>query len=505
MKKSARFAAFVFALLLLFSPFTVGADGGAAAEEYPYVTEHAVFMNGKEDGLFHPGDSLTRAEAAQIIYNLSDDCTEYCSFSDVEPDAWYAAAVGSLASRGVIVGYRDGTFRPNSPVTRAELTAVLTRVSGQSVKPKKCFRDVGASHWASAFVAAAQKNGWVNGYPDGTFRPDAPVTRAEATAIMNRVLGRSPDGLYLVFSSDLRLFPDVGTDAWYYADVTEASVPHTARFEREGASETWEDARRVGTVLRDGFHFLSGKLYLVRDGFFEINVTDGVFGDVRYSCSDAGVCFVSATFLTAADGTEHYVDPSCGTVVEREEGPVEIDGRLYCLDASSTVIRGDWRGMYFGADGAYTSGNPVIDSFVDGIIEASTNASMTPLEKFRACYEYVFYHVDYRANNDHVPIGADASEWCEKYMLRLIEQGKGNCYCYAAEMYYIARRLGFWQAKAISGAVTVTRKGEHGWLEITLDGVDTVTDPELEQARFKEPGHVFLAPYGETPWIYHRP
>ncbi len=472
---------------------------------YPRDESHDAYMNGKEDGLFHPSDHLTRAEAAQIFYNLFGTGQKTRSFPDVRDGAWYSDAVRSLAGSGVIVGYNDDTFRPEKEVTRAEFVTLLSRLSGESGEEKKSFRDVDADHWASAFVALAKKRGWVSGYPGGVFKPDECVTRAEAAAIVNRYSNRRADRMTVEFSSDIRFFPDVKTDAWYYADVAEATVPHTARLLGEAVGEIWRDHESVRTVLGDGFHVINGGIFLVCDGYFVRSEESGVYEGVAYSCTGRdGVCTVDRSFLEA-DGKLYVIDGKSGAVVT-EEGPREVDGMLYCVGPDFALVQNAyWRGLCFGPDGTYTSGNKTIDSFVEKIISENTTDSMTPTEKLRACYEYVFYHVDYRANNARVPFGADPSTWCEEYMLRLITEGKGNCYCYASEMWYIARRLGFWQAKAISGTATITRVGEHGWLEINVDGVDTVSDPELEQARFSSPGNLFLTPYDKTPWKYDKP
>ena len=168
------------------------------------------------------------------------------------------------------------------------------------------------------------------------------------------------------------------------------------------------------------------------------------------------------------------------------------------------LCNADYNNLHYGADGKYTSGNAKIDAYIENIISTATTSSMTQQQKLRAVYDYVFYHVSYRSNNNHVPRGQDCKLWTETYMLRLIDQGKGNCYCYASLMYYLARRIGYGQAIAVSGGTTPNNQ-DHGWLEITINGTAYLFDPELDYTRIGSPGTCYMKTYANAPWKYWRP
>ena len=206
---------------------------------------HAAYLQGYEDGTVRPNGEITRAEASVILYRLLTEesrtafYTDECSFSDVESGTWYSEAVATLANAKVIEGYPDGTFQPSASIKRAELATLLTRMSVLVNLEKEItpvvFSDV-ADHWAVAFIRIAASNGWINGYPDGTFRPENPVTRAEAVAMLNRMLGRCPDALP---ETGMKTFPDnMDTSAWYYKDIQEAANGHTYQRNADG-TESW--------------------------------------------------------------------------------------------------------------------------------------------------------------------------------------------------------------------------------------------------------------------------
>ena len=169
---------------------------------------------------------MTRAEAAQMIYNLLLDgqVDLEAILTDVAANAWYAKAVNTLATLGVITGYSDGSFRPNDTITRAEFLTILMRMSSGALQSGSSFKDVSTMDWFYTAVAHAVEYGWVNGYADGTFRPNAPISRAEVAAIINRVLQRTADRSYMTANADkLTSFRDVRSSDWFYADVIAAA------------------------------------------------------------------------------------------------------------------------------------------------------------------------------------------------------------------------------------------------------------------------------------------
>lgn len=225
-------------------------QGGSGTEPEPTqstglldTASHNAYVSGCTTTTFAPTGTLTRAEAAQMLYELMTEQAhkQYdCSgngFSDVPAGQWYTVAVSTLANAGAINGCGDGTFQPGKPISRAEFVTVLAGIYGVNTSKGMPFSDVGHG-WCYDAVATAYANGWVSGFTDGTFRPNQTITRAEAVSILNRVLGRSCDLTFVQANAQTALhFTDVPANAWYYADVIEASAGHT--FTELAGIERW--------------------------------------------------------------------------------------------------------------------------------------------------------------------------------------------------------------------------------------------------------------------------
>ena len=206
--------------------------------------DHIAYIIGYEDGTVRPGANITRAEVATIFFRLLTDETresywsQSSGFTDVASGAWYNNAVSTLTRAGILDGYEDGSFRPNASITRAEFTKIAVsffkHAGGASANP---FNDVPESAWYAEFVKAAAELGLIDGYEDGTFRPNAPITRAEACTIVNRTLGRAPDKDNLLPEHEMLTWPDNSRDAWYYAQIQEATNSHD--YQWLGAIELW--------------------------------------------------------------------------------------------------------------------------------------------------------------------------------------------------------------------------------------------------------------------------
>lgn len=206
--------------------------------------DHVAYIIGYEDGTVRPGANITRAEVATIFFRLLTDETresywsQSSGFTDVASGAWYNNAVSTLTRAGILDGYEDGSFRPNASITRAEFTKIAVsffkHVGGASSSP---FNDVPDNAWYAEFVKAAAELGLIDGYEDGTFRPNAPITRAEACTIVNRTLGRAPDKDNLLPEHEMLTWPDNSRDAWYYAQIQEATNSHD--YQWLGAIELW--------------------------------------------------------------------------------------------------------------------------------------------------------------------------------------------------------------------------------------------------------------------------
>jgi hypothetical protein len=222
-----------------------GGGGGAPAPtptpalepEEPETTgtEHTAYISGYPDGTVRPHGSLTRAEAATVFYRLlgEPEVILHNAFGDVKPDTdWFYKAVASMTALGLVNGYPDGTFRPNATITRAELTKMVkafadyTHLEQRDKGIAVTLSDVGG-HWASDYIIHGARVGWISGYPDSTFRPDAAINRAEFVALLNRMLGRDPVNESDHLSSGIYHWKD-NTDRseWYYLDIMEASNSH---------------------------------------------------------------------------------------------------------------------------------------------------------------------------------------------------------------------------------------------------------------------------------------
>lgn len=185
-----------------------------------------------------PEAGITRAEVATIFYRLLKEdvrdrvTSDVNDFSDVASGDWFNVTVSSLAQMGVIAGYEDGSFRPNAPITRAEFAAIATRFFAERgvTYNEGLFADITGDEWFADVVAAAVDRGLLGGYPDDTVRPNATITRAESCAVVNRTLDRRPDAKHLLPAGEMRVWPDNPVDGWYYADMQEATNGHEYRW-----------------------------------------------------------------------------------------------------------------------------------------------------------------------------------------------------------------------------------------------------------------------------------
>lgn len=229
------------------TPLTPGRRAPASpketgVEEVLNTEDHILCIRGCPDGEVKPGDSITRAETAMFFFRLLKDRNTEAQndYPDVRLGAWYAEAVRTLTGTGIITGYPDGTFRGDRAITRAEFTAIAMRFA--HVTEGVCsFTDVADTFWAKGLIASAAACGWITGCPDGTFRPEQTITRAEAAAIVNRMLGRNADEDYADRNfSSLVQFPDLqDRSRWYFYHMIEATNAH--RYTPSENGEIWCD------------------------------------------------------------------------------------------------------------------------------------------------------------------------------------------------------------------------------------------------------------------------
>ncbi|MDY3619137.1 S-layer homology domain-containing protein [Agathobaculum sp.] len=435
---SAALAALIAASALPISACAAtAADQSTPKEPVLNRTDHMKYMNGYADGTFRPDASITRAEAVKLIAELLTDKDvqgDYV-FADIKQGAWYYDAVNILTGYSLVSGYADGTFRPDASITRAEFVTILSRFPHTDIGVDRDFSDVPATHWAYSAVQTALAQNWVGGYADGTFRPDDLITRAEAVTMLGRVLGRQADKAVAASAEGIRIMPDVPDTHWAYYAMLEATVAH--QYESKDGVETWTDFTRETTVLAPGWHNIEGELYHVNaDQLFDRN--------------------------TAVDGLE--------------------------LDRN----------------GRYTTGSEKLDKqLTEAVRQALKGDSQDQLGNLRVVYEYAKNTFGYLGVGE---VDTSKAGWDITQAENMLETKKGNCYSWASAFTHLARKVGY-PAKAIVGKGVSPKGNEsvHAWTEITIDGVPYTFDPQIESvyaARYGEKYDLFMKKYGEAEWGY---
>ena len=212
--------------------------------------DHYAYVVGYPDGMVYPQKNITRAEVATIFFRLLEDETREANmtksngYNDMKDGAWYTCAVSTLSKMGIIKGYEDGSFKPDASISRAEFAAIAARFDPDGDKTPATFSDV-SSHWAKDEISIAANHGWIKGYEDGSFKPDQKITRAETMTLVNRVLKRLPetkDDLH----KDMKTWPDNQKEsAWFYLAVQEATNSHYQKLKKDGTHEKWESMRET--------------------------------------------------------------------------------------------------------------------------------------------------------------------------------------------------------------------------------------------------------------------
>lgn len=237
--------------------------GGGGGSHKPTVTipddvptglngdDHFAYIVGYPNGNVEPNGNITRAEVATIFFRLlteevrTANSTQSNSLSDVTRGQWFNHAVSTLSSMGIVKGHNDGTFAPNAPITRAEFAAIAARFDDKNTDMSSKFTDI-ASHWAKNEIGIAANKGWINGYPDGTFRPNQYITRAEAMTLVNRVLNRLPENSSDLLDSMIKWPDNSDASAWYYLAVQEATNSHAySDKSKDDKYEKWTTIRET--------------------------------------------------------------------------------------------------------------------------------------------------------------------------------------------------------------------------------------------------------------------
>ena len=246
----------------LIGVWTRRSSGGGGGSHKPTVTipddvptglngdDHFAYIVGYPNGNVEPNGNITRAEVATIFFRLlteevrTANSTQSNSLSDVTRGQWFNHAVSTLSSMGIVKGHNDGTFAPNAPITRAEFAAIAARFDDKNTDTSSKFTDI-ASHWAKNEIGIAANKGWINGYPDSTFRPNQYITRAEAMTLVNRVLNRLPENSSDLLDSMIKWPDNSDASAWYYLAVQEATNSHAY------SDKSKDDKYEKWTTIRD--------------------------------------------------------------------------------------------------------------------------------------------------------------------------------------------------------------------------------------------------------------
>ena len=455
-------------------------------QDASFLTPRQVLYYPQPEPAFSPDETVTRGEMVAVICALLNDWVRRPegaapAFSDLTADSQDADV---LAALNLLHGYGDGTFRPDQPMTRAELTNLLCRLNGAIVPTGSGspFADVPAGHWAADSIALAAQRGWVEGCDDGLFYPEAPVTRAEALTMINRARAHEPNRAAVDTACVVSPYQDVSARHWAYYNIVDSAYENEllsyinghAPQAAPGILFLGEQMCHVNadTLALDyyqaGFHTIDGDLYYIReDGYFIQRFSPG--------CQEL-------------EGGLYYVPQA--------DGPFLTDGEDGYL--------------YFGPDGRYTSGSPIIDAYVDRFVaDIAPDASLSRYERLRAAYLKM-------RDGDYKFLGWDifdrgSTDWYQPAAEFFFENGRGNCFNWAAAFMYVARRLGC-QAYAVAGGEG--RDNDlHAWeMILWSDGTEYLCDVELEWAFLN--GHIddqvlyydlFMYPTDRLPRTYHFP
>ena len=483
----------------------------------------AGLVEGGADGTYQPNRALSRAELVTVLARVLGNGTDPGQqddegFFDVPQSHWAYEAICLARTMGWVNGYPDGSFHPDQAISRAEAVVMLNRFWQR--KPdraaidddpdRRFFPDVNASDWFFYDVMeAATEHTALREQPEDEEDWTELTHGSEDLADGFRCVGGQ---LYLVLQGEFVRTAQTGTAFGVpYACLGESGVCTAQTDALLLYNGTLTLLTAEGTPLHqpgsypEGFYYHRGQIYAARNGFLIQKAGRDTLAGCSFTCQGQnGRCRVDGHVLPTADGGAYLL---VNGAVELTPGLYSFLEGQYCVTEQGTLlVNGLYQGLRFGSDGRYTSGNTRIDAEIDRILQLRTTDQMTQEQKLFACYQYVFdTALNYRANNHHVPRGQDCSLWAQDYMLRLLDQdGWGNCYCFAAEYYYLCRRIGYYQARAVSGGVFYP-KYDHGWVEINIGGTTYLFDPRTDARYNQTAGALYMKTYDNAPYSYYPP
>ncbi len=425
--------------------------------------DYARYMDA-QDGAFHPDEAVTRGQMAQIVCRLLDEeeaagaTGSAAAFTDLPVGSPLQADVEKLAALGVLGGYGDGTFRPDEPVTRGEAVAMLCRLAHKDEVAALAFDDVGADHWAMGSVAAAMTSGWLSGYQDGDFYPDAPLKRAEAVVLLNRARGWTPNKAAIDLACETSPYQDVSQGMWAYYDIVDASYTN-----------------ELLSYIMDGDANAEPGLLLLGEHLCHVNA------EHRLDYFEKGF----HTFQDGLDTDGIYYAPEDGYFLQRfRPGLQEVDGSLFYVPREDGPFATHYElgYLYFGDNGRYTTGDAEVDGYVDAILADIIQGQTSNLlneDKLREAYNVLLFgDYDYMTR----PVGwiRGSVGWSLECAKTMYETKRGSCYFWAAAFLYLARRLGF-QAYPVCGGVN-ENNALHAWVMIDHGDIDD-NDVNTEESK----------------------
>ncbi len=456
------------------------------------LSEHVRYMEG-EGELFRPEDPVTRGQAARILCSLLDmDSIGQVSgdrtFTDVPQGSEYYDSVMTLAGLGLMNGYSDGSFRPEADITRSELLAVLCRMNGVAEVTALSFPDVAQEHWALGVAAAGMSEGWAKGYEDGQFYPDLPVTRAETVVMINRATGRTPDRDTIDLVCRTSPYIDVSRRYWAYYDIVDVSYTSDLMAYILGEAEG----------MQPGFMFIGEDMCHVNPENLRLDYYQAGFHTIQDGLPTDGLYYV----------------PNDGYIIQRfKAGLLELDGSMFYVKADDGPFATDFwlQELYFGNNGRYTSGDDVLDAYVDAImapIIQGDTANLLREDKLREAYDSILYG-DYHYMARPTGWVRGSNIWTQECARVMFQTKRGSCFYWAGAFMYLARRLGY-QAYPICGGVN-NNNALHAWVMIDEDGVEYIYDVELDwgystggdgRYRRRSCGSLFKQPRNDAKLIY---
>lgn len=425
--------------------------------------------------------------ASYAADNVESKSESEITTAEYTPEVTLTLQTKGFKHAAYLKGCAEGAFAPTGIVTRAEAAQMLFGLLSETPAARVAFDDVASDVWYYDAVCLLAAGGIID-FTGSKACPNEPLSRAEFVSMLSRFF---PDADYVCSYSD------VTASTRYYSDISKATKLGWVSGYVDGTFRPDNQISRAeaATVINRALGRTPDQEKI--DSIIPIYSDVSIKHWAYYQIMEATV---PHTFVSNANATETW-DSADTSGLKRPFGPMTVDQELYYIDKTRTPVTGQYvGGLYFGEDGRYTSGDEEIDTYVKGVLSQITSAGMTREEKLRAAYIYTRDSFSYLRRN-YYKLGDTGWELTEAKTL--FSTGRGNCYCYTAVFYCLAKQLGY-DAAAISGVVG-TNRSPHSWVEISFDDVSYIFDPELEMAYRKKSANkydFYMMSYDIVPWPY---